>query len=222
MRFGTCCHIGGGLYGVVACGPIDELAVVCIGSRGLVIMKPLPVHPITGESAARVLLLLIVRILAIAGIVMSVGVIIILLEPIILLTTSDARMVAIVNWQGFGVPAFSVPPQHDVLHRRDRRAAAAGFVGRGIVATAVGESRDDLVRDRDGRAPLRAALLPAAVLVHYGKLKPNAEPNLINSVRDVAIYIAVAVTSMIYPALVIVVMRHPAVVAAVPEGWHWV
>jgi len=174
-------------------------------------MKPLPVHPITGESAARVLLLLIVRILAIAGIVMSVGVIIILLEPIILLTTSDARMVAIVNWQGFGVPAF--PYRHNTMYF----TAATGVL---LLASSVAA----LSLRPWGRVGMTwygiATVAHLCVLLffpplywwHYGKLKPNAEPNLINSVRDVAIYIAVAVTSMIYPALVIVVMRHPAVV----------
>jgi hypothetical protein len=177
-------------------------------------MTPQPVQHVSGDLAARALLIAIVRILAIGGFIMSVGVTLLLLEPALLVAFNVGSLARNVNWQGYGIPAFPY---------RDNTVYVTGISALLLLVSSIAA----LTLRPWGRVGMTwyaiASLAHMLVLLlfpplyqwyfGYGRMNDDDRRNLINGVREAAVYSAVAVTSMIYPVLVIVIMRHPAVVA---------
>ena len=179
-------------------------------------MTPLPVQRIDSESAARSVLIAVVRILAVAGIVMGLGVVTLLLEPALLVAFGAGSVARNVNWLGYGIPAF--PYRGDTVYVSG--AAAVLLVASSVAALSLRPW---------GRVGMRwYAMIAIAHMVVLLGIEPlhvwyydygaiDAPPNFINRQRGLAVYAGVTVTSLIYPALVLAVMRHPAVIALFQE-----
>ncbi len=174
-------------------------------------MKPLPVQSLTHDRAARSLLIAIVRILAVCGVGMGIGVTLLLLEPALLVAFGAGSLARNVNWLGYGIPGF--PYRGDTVYVSGAAAlllAAAsiaalslrpwGRTGMGWYAIA-------------SIAHMGVLLTFPPAYAWYFELGQADAKNFINDLRDVAVIAAMIVTSMVYPVLVVAVMRHPAVIA---------
>jgi len=176
-------------------------------------MEPVPVQSLSGDSTARRLLLVIVRTLAVGGLIMSAGVALLLTEPLLAAALGGGAKVRNVNWQGYGIPAF--PYRYNTVYVASAMAlllllsSAAALVLRpwgrvGMVWYGITSITHILV----------LLIFPPLYSWYFGLSDSiNERPNLFNTIREASVYIAVVVTSMIYPVLVVVVMRHPAVIA---------
>jgi hypothetical protein len=174
-------------------------------------MKPFPVQSIGNDSGARSLLVSLVRILAICGMGMGIGVTLLLLEPVLLVAFGAGSLARHVNWQGYGIPGF--PYRGDTVYV----SAAAAL----LLTTASIAALSLRPWGRVGMAWYAIASIahmgvlltvPPTYAWYYG-MEEGGSKNFINALRDVAIVAAMVVTSLVYPVLVVAVMRHPVVAA---------
>ena len=175
-------------------------------------MKPLPVQSIGSEGGARSLLTRLVRVLAVCGVCVGVGVAPLLLEPVLLAGFGAGSLARHVNWQGYGIPAF--PYRGDTVY-----VSAAAAVLLAVASVAVLSMRP---WGRAGMAWYAIASIthmgvlvtvPLAYAWYYEKGGGGGAQNFINELREVAVLAATIVTSLVYPVLVVTVMRDPTVVA---------
>ena len=168
----------------------------------------------SSDGGARSLLMRLVRVLAVCGLCMGVGAAPLLLEPVLLAGFGTGSLARHVNWQGYGIPGF--PYRGDTVY-----VAAATALLLAAASAAVLSMRPW------GRAGM--AWYAVASIAHMGVLVTvppayawyfqaneggtGGAKNFINELRDVAVLAATVVTSLVYPVLVAVVMRHPAVAA---------
>jgi hypothetical protein len=179
-------------------------------------MTPLPVQPVDSDSGARSVLIAVVRILAVAGIVMGLGVITLLLEPVLLVAFGAGSVARNVNWLGYGIPAF--PYRGNTVYVSG--AAAILLVVSSVAALSLRPWARTGMRLYAIVAIVHMLVLLVIRPLHvwyydYGAIDPP--PDFINRMRGLAVYAGVTVTSLIYPVLVIAVMRHPAVAALFQE-----
>jgi hypothetical protein len=164
------------------------------------------------DGGARSLLMRLVRVLAVCGVCMGVGVAPLLLEPVLLLGFRTGSLARHVNWQGYGIPGF--PYRGDTVYVTAATslllAAASvaalsmrpwGRVGMAWYATT-------------SVAHLGVLLTVPPVYAWYFQTdQGGGARNFINELREVAVLAATVATSLGYPVVVAAVMRHPAVVA---------
>lgn len=175
-------------------------------------MTPPPVQRGDSDKVDRSVLISVVRLLSVAGIVMGLGVVMLLLEPALLVAFGAGSVARNVNWQGYGIPAF--PYRGDTVYLSG--AAALLLVASSVAALSLRPW---------GRVGMRwyaiVAIVHMLVLLvieplhvwyyDYGTI--DTPPNVINRLRELALYAALTATSLIYPVLLFAVMGHPAVIA---------
>lgn len=174
-------------------------------------LQPLPVQNVSSDRGTRSLLIAIVRILAICGLGMGVGVTLLLLEPALLVAFGAGSLARNVNWLGYGIPGF--PYRGDTVYVSGATA---------LLLTAASAAALSLRPwGRAGMAWYAIAsiahmgvllIFPPAYEWYYELGQADAK-NFINDLRDVAVVAAMIVTSLVYPVLVAAVTRHPAVIA---------
>lgn len=174
-------------------------------------MNPLPVQSVGSDSGARSLLVTLVRILAICGIGLGIGVTLLLFEPVLLVAFGAGSLARNVNWLGYGIPGF--PYRGDTVYVSG--VAALLLTASSVAALSLRPwGRVGMTWYAIASIAHLGVLLtfPPAYARYYGTNDGDPK-NFINELRDVAVIAAMVVTSVVYPVLVVAVMRHPAVVA---------
>ncbi|HEV2294411.1 MAG TPA: hypothetical protein VGR35_11175 [Tepidisphaeraceae bacterium] len=179
-------------------------------------LTPLPVQRLDTDSGTRSLLIGIVRILAIGGIVMGLGVVVLLLEPALLVAFGAGSRARNVSWMDYGIPAFPY---------RDNTVYVSGASALLLVASSIaalwfrpwGRMGMQWYAIASIAHMLVLLLIEPLHLWYFDYRKNDVPPNFINGLRDLAVYAGITVTSLIYPVLILAVMCQPAVKALFQE-----
>ncbi len=178
-------------------------------------MNPVPVQRI-GSSAAPAPLMAIVRILAIAGVFMGSGVAIMLLEPILLVAFDSGSMARNANWLGYGLPGF--PYRGNTVYIAAASAILLIFSAIATLTLRPG-GRIGLIWYGIISVTHLAVLIAVPTLYNvYHGIPVLSFTDVINTVRQLTIMATMIASFMVYPALVLAVMRLSAVAEMFARG----